>query len=79
MVAAAQQQLTLIPKPRHPLAVDPLTFKECVFCSETQRLYRMAGKWICLDHIAFTVSLAANDIWPGAVSYTREFEDFLIW
>ena len=38
----------------------------------------MANKWICRDHIAFTVSLAANDIWPNLVSYKRAFEKVLL-
>ncbi len=53
--------------------------KLCAFCDEDRSVYQLGDKWICIDHIAFVVSLAANDVWPHAVSYTREFEDYLLW
>ena len=52
--------------------------ERCAFCDTDLRLYQMANKWICRDHIAFTVSLAANDIWPNLVSYKRAFEKVLL-
>ena len=50
----------------------------CAYCSEGVNVYRMGDKWICTDHLAASVSVAC-DIWPDAVSYTREFEDVLIY
>ena len=52
--------------------------ERCAFCDTDLTLYQMANKWICRDHVAFTVSLAANDIWPNLVSYKRDFEKVLL-
>ena len=34
----------------------------------------MGDKWICEDHLKSAVALAACDVWPDMVRYTREFE-----
>ena len=52
--------------------------QQCAFCDSPVDVYQMGGKWICKDHVAFTVSLAANDIWPTLVSYKHEFEKVLL-
>ena len=46
----------------------------CAYCLDDRDVYQMGDKWICTDHLAAAVSMAANDIWPDAVSYSREFE-----
>ena len=50
----------------------------CAYCLDDRDVYQMGDKWICLDHIAQVVSLAACDIWPDLVSYKREFERVLM-
>ena len=52
--------------------------QRCAFCGTDLGLYQMANKWICKDHVAFTVSLAANTVFPHLVSYKREFEAILL-
>ena len=51
----------------------------CAFCGAVTNICQLGAQWICTEHLAASVSLAANDIWPNAVSYTREFEALLIW
>ena len=46
-------------------------------CSEGVNVYRMEDSWICLEHLAGAVSLAATTVWPDLVSYTQAFEDIL--
>ena len=60
-----------------PLAM-PETL-ECAICGQSEGLYTVGGAYLCLDHIAEAVAMAATDIWPDAVSYSREFEDVLLW
>ena len=50
----------------------------CAFCGADRGVYQMDDKWICAAHLAASVSLAACDVWPDLVSYTREFERVLI-
>ena len=52
--------------------------QRCAFCDSPVNLYEMGGKWICKDHVAFTVSLAANTVFRDLVSYKREFEAILL-
>ena len=51
----------------------------CAFCTEHVNVYFLAGRLICTDHLAAAVSLASNDVWPHAVSYSKEIEDLLLW
>ena len=46
----------------------------CAFCCDDRNVYRMGDKWICEDHLKSAVALAACDVWPNMVRYTREFE-----
>ena len=46
----------------------------CAYCSEGVNVYRMGDKWICVEHLAGAVSLAACVVWPDLVRYTHEFE-----
>ena len=50
----------------------------CAFCGDDRDVYQMADSWICTDHIGLVVSLAANDVWPDMVSYTKAFEAVLM-
>ena len=54
----------------------PLT---CAFCTEQDSVYILGDSLICTEHLAHAVSMAANDIWAGQVSYTKQIEDLLIW
>ena len=47
---------------------------ECAQCGSGDRLYSLGVGMICLGCIGAAVSMAANDLWPGGVSYSREFE-----
>ena len=46
----------------------------CAFCGDDRNIYQMGDKWICSGCLAASVSMAANDVWPDMVRYTREFE-----
>ena len=46
----------------------------CALCATTEALYIVGESLQCVDCIAHTVSVAANDLWPTMISYTREFE-----
>ena len=46
----------------------------CAFCGVDRNVYQMGDQWICADHLAAAVSLAACDIWPDMVRYTHAFE-----
>ena len=52
----------------------------CGHCSESVNVYQMGetGEWICVEHLAGAVSLAACVVWPDMVSYTYEFEKVLL-
>ena len=64
----------------HPESITPEPSPAtCAYCGAQVGVYRLgADQWICTDHIGLVVSLAANDVWPDMVSYTREFEDVLL-
>ncbi len=49
----------------------------CAFCGGDRNIYQMGDKWICTDHLAASVALAACDVWPDLVSYSREFESVI--
>ena len=51
----------------------------CAGCGSTEALYIIGAGFLCVGCIALTVSMAASDIWPDAISYTREFERVLIY
>ena len=57
---------------------EPQEQERCAICDTDLNLYEMPPKWICKDHIAFMVSLAANDIWASMVSYSKQFEAILL-
>ena len=46
----------------------------CAFCGAATNIYQLGAAWICADHLAESVALAACDVWPNMVSYSREFE-----
>ena len=47
---------------------------ECGQCGTGDGLYSLGVGMICLGCIGAAVSMAANDLWPGGVTYSREFE-----
>ena len=51
----------------------------CAGCDSTKALYIIGAGFLCVGCIALTVSMAASDIWPDAISYSREFERVLIY
>ena len=51
----------------------------CAGCGSTEALYITGAVFLCVGCIAGIVSMAASDIWPDAISYTREFERVLIY
>ena len=58
----------------------------CGGCASTEALYIIGATFLiigatflCVGCIASVVSVAANDVWPGAVIYTQEFERVLIY
>ena len=60
------------------LNLGPVT--KCAFCQEDGNVYRLAdGSWICIEHIGLVVTLAANDVYADCVSYTKAFENVLLW
>lgn len=59
------------------IAKTPPQSPQCAFCAEPGTIYHFGESYICDFHLASAVSMVANDTWPGAVSYTREVEDFL--
>ena len=50
----------------------------CGECTSTEALYIIGAGFLCKGCIASTVSIAC-DIWPDAISYSREFERVLIY
>ena len=50
----------------------------CGNCGSESDLYSLGRSLICVNCIGAAVSLAANDIWVGLVSYTREFEKVVL-
>ena len=59
-------------------SLAPQEEERCAFCGTDLTLYQMGVKWICRDHIAFVVSLAANTVFRDLVSYKRDFEKVLL-
>ena len=47
----------------------------CGTCKAVEGLYTLFSVFICVGCIGAVVSMAANDIWPDAVSYTAAFEE----
>ena len=72
MDTATQERL--IPDKQIPVAPA----KRCAFCGDDRNIYQMGDKWICSGCLAALVSMAANDVWPDMVRYTREFEAVLM-
>ena len=57
----------------------PESTTDCAYCPEGVLVYQIGdGQWICQGHVGMVISLAANDLWPDMVSYTREFENVLM-
>ena len=56
----------------------PESITKCAYCPEGVNVYQMGDdQYICTDHLAASVSLAASDVWPDMVHYSREFEVLL--
>lgn len=51
----------------------------CAGCRSTEALYIVGASFLCEACIAGVVSMAASDLWPDAISYSREFERVLIY
>ena len=51
---------------------------ECAICGQLQDLYSVGGSWLCIDHIAECVGMAATDLWPDLIVYKKAFQDVLI-
>ena len=49
----------------------------CAGCRSTEALYITGAIFLCVGCIAGIVSMAASDLWPDAISYTKEFEAML--
>ena len=54
--------------------LTPESITTCAFCGADRDVYQMGDKWICVEHLAAAVALAACDLWPDMVRYTHEFE-----
>ena len=51
----------------------------CAFCGADRDVYQLGdGQYICEKHLAESVSLAACDVWPDLISYSRAFEQVLM-
>ena len=46
----------------------------CGTCKAVEDLYILGSGFLCVSCIGAAVSMAANDLWPNMVRYTREFE-----
>ena len=46
----------------------------CGTCKAVEDLYILNSGFLCVSCIGVAVSMAANDLWPDMVSYTRKFE-----
>ena len=46
----------------------------CGTCKAVEGLYSLGSGFICVSCIGAAVSMAANDLWPDMVRYSREFE-----
>ena len=47
----------------------------CAICGADRNVYQLGdGQWVCVEHIGLVVSLAANDVFSGDVSYSKAFE-----
>ena len=51
----------------------------CSVCKSTDGVIPLGDGFICSFHLADAVSIAANDVWPGDVTYNLNLERFLIW
>lgn len=65
-----QPEFTIVEAPALP---------SCGLCGDLESLYGVGVGFLCMDCIAFAVSLAASDLWPADVTYTAAFERFLIY
>ena len=47
----------------------------CAICGADRNVYQLGdGQWVCVEHIGLVVSLAANDLFSGHVTYSAAFE-----
>ena len=46
----------------------------CSICKAVEGLYILGSGFLCVGCIGAAVSIAANDLWPDMVRYSREFE-----
>ena len=57
----------------------PESTTTCAFCGADRDVYAMGDDmWICTSHIGQVISMAANDLFSGDVSYSKAFEDLLM-
>ena len=61
------------------LELPPPDSQSCAICGARGPVWPLGDGHICTDHLAFAVSLAANDVFAGDVTYNENFERFLIW
>ena len=50
----------------------------CGTCKAVEGLYILGSGFLCVGCIGAAVSIAANDLWPDMVRYSREFEAVLM-
>ena len=62
----------------HAESITPEPTTSCGVCDSVESLYVVGGGFLCLNCVAITVSMAANDIWEGHVIYDKTFEDVLL-
>ena len=51
----------------------------CGLCGTLEDLYFVTDGALCLGCIASVVSVAASDLWPDLIAYSRELEKVLIY
>ena len=64
--------------PQEGITPEPTPATTCGLCGSLEDLYFVTNGALCVGCIGATVSLAANDLWPDMVRYSREFEAVLM-
>ena len=80
MMLAEKATAPLIPAPcseqnnrAESITPEP-TPATCGTCKAVEGLYILGSGFLCVGCIGAAVSIAANDLWPDMVRYSREFE-----
>ena len=85
MMAAQQATAPLIPapcseqnNPQEGITPEPTPATTCGTCKAVEGLYILGSGFLCVSCIGAAVSIAAHDLWPDMVRYSREFEAVLM-